>query len=428
MRVLMLTWEYPPASVGGLGNHVCQLSKAMDDSVFLDVITVAGEDLPLEEDFKNVTVYRVPEFPVNTPDFSTWVMQVNMALLEKAIELGRTHNYDLVHAHDWLVAYASRVLKSTLDLPLVATIHATEAGRNQGLHNSLQNFINSVEWWLTYEAWRVIVCSSHMRQEVKSQFQLPEDKIHVIPNGINPSEFQFKQKANKPDNKNPLIFFVGRLVREKGAQVLLEAFPRILRHYPNARLVIAGKGPMRDQLISMAGQLGVKGNVDFPGFVDDETRNKFYHGAKVAVFPSLYEPFGIVALEGMAAGTAVVASDTGGLGEIITHGVNGLKAYPGNPNSLADNIIALLRDENLAATITTNAKRLIEEKYGWESIAKNTLNVYQEVLRSKNEIGFTPVEPERAPLQQCLGSYELRSSLMAQRVKSRKGKSILCKE
>ncbi len=428
MRVLMLTWEYPPASVGGLGNHVYQLSKAMDDDIVLDIITVAGEDLPLKENFKNVTVYRVPEFPVNTPDFATYVMQFNMALLEKANELGRAYSYDILHAHDWLVAYASRVLKSTLKLPLVATIHATEAGRNQGLHNSLQHFINSVEWWLTYEAWRVIVCSRHMYQEVKRQFQLPEDKLYIIPNGIDPSEFQLKQKANKPDNKTPVIFFVGRLVREKGAQVLLEAFPRILRHYPNARLVIAGKGPMRDQLISMAGLLGVQENVDFPGFVDDDTRNKFYHGAQVAVFPSLYEPFGIVALEGMAAGTAVVASDTGGLGEIITHGVNGLKAYPGNPNSLADNIIALLRDRKLAATITENAKRLIKKEYDWESIAKNTLNVYQQVLRSKDQVGLIPIEPERAPLQQCLGSYELRSSLMAQRVKSRKGKPILCKE
>ncbi len=418
----MLTWEYPPVSVGGLGNHVCQLSKFMSNDIDIDIVSVGDGKAPSLQQAGRVTVHRVREFPVRTPDFATWVMQLNMTLAEKAVELARENRYSIVHAHDWLVAYAARMLKTICRLPLVATIHATEAGRNQGLHNNLQHYINSVEWWLTYEAWRVIVCSDHMYHEVERQFQLPVDKIDIIPNGIDPAEYRISGGCRK-ETEQLLIFFVGRLVREKGAHVLLDAMPGVLDRVPQARLVIAGKGPMRDQLIARAGQLGIADKVDFPGFIDDDTRNCLYHQAAVAVFPSFYEPFGIVALEGMATATPVVASDTGGLGEIVTHGVNGLKARPGSVDSLIANIVMVLQNKKLAEKLVRNAARLIREKYDWQVIAQNTLAVYRQVLGDKSKAA-PPAKPREGLLSCDLnysGSYQLRSSLMVQRMSFRKG-------
>ena len=162
-------------------------------------------------------------------------------------------------------------------------------------------------------------------------------------------------------------------------QVLIQSAPTILRAYPNAKFIIAGKGPMSEELKYRVKIMGLEEKVYFAGYIDDETRNKLYSTASVAVFPSLYEPFGIVALEGMAAKTPVVVSDVGGLSEIITHGVDGLKAYPGNANSLANNIIRLLTDEVYAAQIEKKASQLVRT-YDWNTIAADTLDIYSKVL------------------------------------------------
>lgn len=400
MRILMLSWEYPPQSVGGLARHVEDLAISLAARHDVHVLTIGRSGEAAESKENGVMVHRVEAYPVHAPDLLTWVLQLNARFLEEAIILMRKYGpFQIIHAHDWLVAFTGRALKHAHHLPLIATIHATEAGRNRGLHNDLQRYINSVEWWLTYEAWRVIVCSRHMLQEVQGLFQLPADKITVIPNGVYSSKFQagkidleVRRRYAAPHEK--ILFFVGRLVIEKGVQVLLEAMPRILSSCPDAKLVVAGRGPMEDQLRNRARELGIGHKVCFAGYIDDRTRNQLYRAARVAVFPSLYEPFGIVALEAMAAGTPVVAAETGGLAEIITHGVDGMRAYPGNAGSLADNILAVLKDNDLAAKLSANGRRLVAEVYDWENIARRTADVYHEVY---NQYRRTPW-PERPPV------------------------------
>ncbi|MEW8958859.1 glycosyltransferase family 4 protein [Neomoorella humiferrea] len=398
MRILMLSWEYPPQSVGGLARHVEDLAVSLARLRHtVHVLTLGRPGQAFERREDGVMVHRVDPYPVQAPDFLTWVLQLNARFLEEAMIITRKYGpFQLIHAHDWLVAFAGRALKHAHRLPLIATIHATEAGRNRGLYNDMQRYINSVEWWLTYEAWRVIVCSRHMRQEVQGLFQLPADKITIIPNGVYSQKFAdikvdpaVRQRYAAPHEK--IIFFVGRLVVEKGVQVLLEAMPRILASCPEAKLVVAGKGPMEEQLQSRARELGIGYKVTFAGYIDDSTRNQLYRAARVAVFPSLYEPFGIVALEAMAAGTPVVASSTGGLAEIITHRVDGMLAFPGNAPSLADNVLAVLNDEALAESLKVGGLRLVREVYDWENIARRTLDVYQEVYNQYRRTSW----PER---------------------------------
>jgi len=385
MRVAMLSWEYPPKSVGGLARHVYDLTGAIaNHGTEVHLFTMGEPGLPEYECVNGVHVYRVIPYNVSSPDFTTWVSQFNVAVLEKAVPVMNQYgNWHVVHAHDWLVAYAARAIKHAYRIPLVATIHATEYGRNHGLHNDTQRHISDVEWWLGYEAWRVICCSHYMEGEIKFVFQIPKDKLVVIPNGVDPKNFvQKNNKLTRSDyaaDNEKIVFFVGRLVREKGVQVLLDAIPKVLHYMPSTKFLIAGKGPHYNELQNQAVRMGISKRVYFTGYVDDYTRNSLFSWSDVAVFPSLYEPFGIVALEAMAAQTPVVISDTGGLSEIVDHNLDGLKTYPGNPHSLADNILAILGNPALGQQLKQNAYRKIKEHFNWHDIAAKTLEVYKDV-------------------------------------------------
>ncbi|RJQ27628.1 MAG: glycosyltransferase family 1 protein [Peptococcaceae bacterium] len=385
MRILMLSWEYPPKIVGGLARHVYDLTAALaGEGVDVHLLACGGQGAPADELVNGVHVHRVEPYRISAPDFVTWVVQFNVAMLERAFSLAEeTGMPGILHAHDWLVAYAARALKHAWRVPLVATIHATEYGRNNGLHNQVQRHISDIEWWLTYEAWRVICCSRYMEREVRHVFQLPADKVRVIPNGVDPRNFAVgskkvvRERYAAPDEK--IVFFVGRLVREKGVQVLLNAAPVILSHHPKTKFIIAGKGPFENALRYQAAQLGIAHRVYFTGYIDDEVRNSLYSWANVAVFPSLYEPFGIVALEAMAARVPVVVADSGGLSEFVRHGVNGLKVYPDNSHSLAQNILAILHQPQLGRQLMEQAYREVLDVFNWPEIARRTRDLYREV-------------------------------------------------
>jgi len=388
LKILMFSWEYPPKSVGGLAQHVFDLTGALaDGGDDVHLITVGSKDAPEFENVNGVKVYRVFPYHVSSHDFINWVTQLNVAMLERAVSLiNSTGNFHIVHAHDWLVAYASRAVKHACRIPLAATIHATEYGRNYGLHNDMQRHISDVEWWLIYESWKVICCSKYMMGELQHVFQVPDDKIVIIPNGVNTGRFELKVKSfRRRDYASPeekIVFFVGRLVREKGVQVLLDAIPHVLKYHPNTKFIVAGRGPYENTLKNQALAIGIADRVYFTGYINDDLRNSLYSWASVAVIPSLYEPFGIVALEAMAARTPLVIADTGGLSEIVRHGVDGLKSYPGNSRSLADMIIWLLNDREQAEEMKLQAYEKVKREYNWQEIARQTREVYRDILDS----------------------------------------------
>jgi len=387
MRVLMLSWEYPPRVVGGLARHVAELSEHLVHHGHEVVVATAGDGrLPRDEMINGVRVLRTGAENPNPPDFLSSILQLNLGLVEEVLKAGIMPGIEIIHAHDWLAAYAAKLLKHGLGRPLVATIHATEHGRNRGLHNDLQRYISNVEWWLTYEAWQVICCSQYMKSELRGIFQLPADKVNVIPNGVVPDRCRdrlpddlvgFRNRHAAPDEN--IVFFMGRLVPEKGVWVLLDAIPRILAYFPKTKFVISGSGPQEAELKARARDLGVFDRIFFTGFIDDHTRNGLLAVADVAVFPSTYEPFGIVALEAMAAGVPVVVSDTGGLGEIIEHGRNGLKAYPGNSQAVAHQIMALLGSPELRERLRLAARQDVETIYSWNCISEAVAGLYQRV-------------------------------------------------
>jgi len=389
LTVMMLSWEFPPRIIGGISPHVYYLSKSLArNGIKVYVVTCDFPGAPQHEVVDGVEIFRIDSYKNPSPDFATWVylMNVNMQKEAAALVNSLDGKVDVFHAHDWLVANAGIGLKHVFRKPLLATMHSTEIGRRNGIHFDYERMIHETEAWLTYEAWRVICCSDYMVSHVRWAFGLPADKLVMVPNGVDTEAYattkdddlgRFRSKFALPEEK--IVLFVGRLVHEKGVHVLVNAVPKVLEKV-NAKFIIVGNGYMKEQLSNIVKNMGFAHKVIFTGFVDDETLKKLQKCADVSVVPSLFEPFGIVAIEAMAAKSPVVVSDTGGLSEIVEHNVTGVKVYADNPESLAWGITKVLTDDSYANWLRNNAYKKIQEKYDWNKIAQQTKTIYNNVL------------------------------------------------
>ena len=396
IKVLALAWEFPPRMVGGLARHVDELYRAMaHQGVEIHVVTAHHPGAPQNEvvaeggqDGGRLVVHRAPADPIAPLDFLTGILEMNYGLCEVAIPALGGDRFSLIHAHDWLVTPAAKTLKQAYRLPLIGTVHGTEHGRHQGLHTPLQHYIHAWEWLLIHEAWRAICVSQYLADEVQRVHAAPADKLDVIHNGLDPQRLikqkmtakakeEFLDRFAGPDQR--IVLFVGRMVREKGAHILIEAAPQVLRGHPEALFVLVGGGPS-DHLDRRARELGIDSRVKITGFIPDEELEKLYQTASVAVYPSLYEPFGIVALEGMAAGLPVVVSDAGGLPEVVEHERSGLLTSANDQESLAMGINRVLEDEALAGRLARAGADRVREKFGWDAIAARTAESYQRVI------------------------------------------------
>jgi len=391
MRVLMLSWEYPPHLVGGLGRHVENLSRhlaAQGEEV--TVMTFTDGSSPPKETVEGVNVIRVNPYTMRYPDFTTWVQGLNMLMVDIASQVP---GFDIIHAHDWLSAYAGIALKHMARKPLLATIHATEMGRRGTLHNETERHIHEMEWWLGFEAWRIICCSNYMSGEIASNLGCPVAKIEVIPNGFDPRLFNTgsgepgKGEGPGTNDGSKTALFVGRLVHEKGPDLLIKA-AGILKER-GLKFNIVGEGAMKPYLEEMSRKGGLRDHVRFFGHVSDLELSELYRRSYACVFPSLYEPFGIVALEAMSAGVPVVVSKTGGLDEIVDDGVNGLEFTPGSAESLAQALQRLLDEPALSPKLVENGKASLG-KYSWPLVAERTRSIYRSVMDEYERGGWKP--------------------------------------
>jgi glycosyltransferase involved in cell wall biosynthesis len=389
VTVFMLSWEFPPRIIGGIAAHVHDLALALGQ-LNLDVKVITC-DFPGAKDYEEIdgiSVHRIDSYKYPTSNFASWVYMMNLNMQEYAIHLIRDEiekgKTCVLHSHDWLVAKVAIGLKHLFRIPLLATIHSTEHGRRKGIHSEYQRMIHQTELWLASEAWRVICCSAYMAEQVSRLFHVPFTRIDTIPNGVNAVQYATVPpsptfKLQYADRNEKLVLYVGRLVYEKGVSVLVDAV-NLVQQKLNAKFVIVGDGYMRDRLVDQARRVGAMNKMFFTGFLDEASVKKLYRVADVFVIPSLYEPFGIVALEGMASGVPLVASGVGGLAEIITHDETGVLVYPDNPESLAWGINRVLTDPGYAQWLRENALEHVTTAYNWDAIAATTSTVYDQIV------------------------------------------------
>jgi glycogen synthase len=388
-RVLILSWEYPPLIEGGLARHVRKLSEALcNRGVEVHVLTRGGEESPAEEIVAGVYVHRViePKRPTDLGEFVAWVERMNSDMLAAGVELGDRYDFDLVHGHDWLVAMAGDHLARRFECPLVTTIHATEHGRHQGwVDKHPQSYIHGVERWITNRADRVIVCSFYMREQVAEIFDVPDERIAVIWNGIDPEDLQphdepelqrLRAQFAAPEEK--LVLLIGRLVYEKGFQLAIEAMPALIERHPETRFVVAGAGTHEQELRRQAEELVLMNHGTFLGWMGDDVLHSLYRIADVCVVPSIYEPFGLVALEAMASGCPCIVADTGGLREVVPHEEAGLRFTARDPDSLADAVERVFRDRDLRERLIAEAAEHVL-LFDWDDVAARTREIYAEL-------------------------------------------------
>ncbi len=390
-RVLILTWEYPPVIEGGLARHVRKLAEELvEQGSVVDVLTRGREQSPACEQQRGVTVHRVrePRFPRELDRFLAWVEQMNDDMLAAGRALADECSYDLVHGHDWLVAHASAALSDLLEIPYVTTIHATEYGRHQGwVDKPPQSNIHAIERWMAHRADAVITCSHYMRGHVADIYDIDERRVTVIPNGIDPTDLRPVDDLNAlrlrfalPEQK--LVLLVGRLVYEKGFQLALDALPDVIEKVGDVRFLVAGSGTHEGELQAQAERLGLSEHGVFLGWIGDDALHSLYRIADLCVVPSLYEPFGFVALEAMASGCPCIVADTGGLREVVPAGERvGLRFNGGDAEHLGVMIERLLVDEQLRDRLVTEATEHVLS-FDWSDIVQRTTTVYQDLMPS----------------------------------------------
>ena len=409
MKILIVSWEYPPVVVGGLGRHVHHLATelaAAGHEVVVLSRRPSGTDASthptvthIEDGVLVVAVAEDPAHFVFGEDMLAWTLAMGHAMVRAGVALhkpgvGEGWQPDVVHAHDWLVAHPAIALAEFYDVPLVSTLHATEAGRHSGwVSGRINRQVHSVEWWLANESDALITCSASMQDEVTTLYgpQLPP--ITVIRNGIDLTTWSFRERA--PRSGPPKLLFVGRLEYEKGVQDAIAALPRIRRSHPGTTLSIAGEGTQFTWLYQQARTHRVARAVNFLGNLDHIELLGWLHGADAIVLPSRYEPFGIIALEAAASGTPLVASTAGGLGEAVVDGETGMSFQPGDVAGLTSAVREVLDDPAGAQQRAVAARDRLTADFDWNKVAEDTVHVYAGAKRRVRHPLARPEIPER---------------------------------
>ena len=393
-RVLVVSWEFPPIVEGGLARHVRKLTEGLAAAGHdVHVLTRGGDHAPAEEERHGVIVHRVrePAFPRDDLDaFLAWVAQMNADMLAAGAELLDRFDFDLIHSHDWLVATAAQRLAARMRAPWVVTVHATEHGRHQGwVDKHPQSHIHAVERRMVHRADRVIACSKYMRGHIASVFDLPQAAVTVIPNGIDPADLHvpddladLRARYAEPDQK--LVLLAGRLVYEKGFQVALDALPKVIRRLRDVRFLVAGTGTHEEELKKQARRLRLDRHGTFAGWLGDDALHGLYRIADLCVIPSLYEPFGLVALEAMASGCPCIAADTGGLREVVPRDV-GLRFRSRDAVALARTIERVLTDADLRERLVAEGREHVLH-FDWADVARSTASLYGDLLQSAQRV------------------------------------------
>jgi len=417
MKIALLVYEYPPKIVGGLGTYAAEITRKfvlLGHDVTVFTMNDDEGSLPTRELLRGIEIHRPVHIDISdslpdvvAEDVRKWgrgielfskILVYNYLSASKLInELVRKDEFkfDLVAAHDWLSIIAGISIKRELGLPLVFHVHSNERGRTLGNGSEV---VSNIEHRGGQMADLIVTVSYAMQDElIHSGF--PADKIQTCYNGVDPQKYSLERVGEEDvrevrqryglKNGDLMTLFIGRLVWIKGVDKLIRAMPYVLEKVPNAKLVIVGLGEMRDYLEKLVYNLKLQDVVKFRfEFIPEEERIVHYAACDVAVYPSLYEPFGIVTLEAMSMEKPVVVGATGvsGMREIVvTSGPDqcGFHINPNDPADIAWGIVNAIQDPQRKAQLGRNGRKRVLEQFNWDRAAERTVQLYTELLESK---------------------------------------------
>jgi glycogen(starch) synthase len=411
MRIGFFVWEYPPKLVGGLGTYAEYITREFVEMGHdVTVFTLNPGNLKTHEVIKGVEVHRPliadasNVFPMFvTEDLKKWGANIrlfndifiyNVLSATKCInDLIRKQGYkfDVIAVHDWLSSIAGIIIKNETKIPVAFHVHSTEFGRSGGQGSEVVSHIESATSRI---ADRIVTVSHAMREDLIKHGWSAE-KISVIWNGIDPQRYD-PAKYRPEDSKRirtdygikddeTMLFFVGRLTWVKGVRNLVQAMPTILQEYPKTKLVILGSGEEQTAIEETVNRLGIQQNVICKfDFISEEERILHYAASDACVFPSVYEPFGIVSLEAMAMAKPVVVGAHGVVGfreQVINAGPdqNGIHVNGENPADIAWGIMETLKNKEQAKKLGVNGRKRVLQYFTWDQVATQTLQIYRSI-------------------------------------------------
>lgn len=415
LRVALFVWEFPPAIVGGLGTYAQYITKEFISLGWdVCVYTLNPGNLKTREVLGGVEVHRpfIVEasnvFPILvTDDLKRWgtnikffndVFVYNTLVAAKMINdviKKEKYEYSIISVNDWLSSIAGIICKNELKIPVIFHVHSTEWGRSGGKGSAVVNHLES----MMAETADGIITVSHAMKKDLTKHGWPESKISVVWNGINPEKYNPErckpedvQKLRKrhriaPDEK--MILFIGRLTWVKGVRNLVQAMPLVLADYPKTKLVILGKGEEQRDIMELANRLGISKNVECHfEFVPEEERILHYAASDLCIFPSTYEPFGIVSLEAMSMEKPIVVGAKGVVGfkeQVLPTGPdqNGVHVNGNDPADIAWGIKEIIKDSTRAKKWGRNGRKRVLKYFTWRKVAEQTLDIYKSFIHEK---------------------------------------------
>lgn len=412
MRIAMLSWESQHSILaGGVGVHVSEISDALQQLGHeVHVFTRRGPNQSVHGFGDRVNYHRCDYAP--QPDFVDDINSMCRAFVERVLRISDLLGpFDVIHAHDWLTANAMIWITQARGWPSILTIHSTEYARcgNALPQNSTSDRIRYQEWAGLDWADHVIAVSAAVKHELIEIYRTPADKIAIVHNGVHADRFSTNtdpvdtKRRNGIQGAAPVVLFCGRLSFHKGADLLLQAIPPLLRFYPDARVAFVGDGEMRSRLESDSRLWGIDHAVHFLGYRHGRELPELYGMADVVCVPSRNEPFGIVVLEAWSASKPLVVTQIGGPAEYVRHNVTGLHVYP-HPDSIGWGLGTVFHDWATAQQMGRNGRRVAESLFTWDTIARRTQAVY---ASAAGIVKSPPVSPDLPKVASALPQLHL---------------------
>lgn len=389
-RILMLGWEFYPKKVGGLGKVCYELSMALKSKgaglIIILPVEVKHEGLDiLSTNFETRSVKSILSPYLTQKSYNRLLMGSSEMELygsdlfeevdryaEKCMEIAKTLDFDVIHAHDWMTYRAGILIKEKTGKPLVLHVHATEFDRGCGI--GVNETVYGIEKNAFEKSDCVIAVSNFTKEKIERNYGIESGKIRVVHNAIDCRGYG-RNGTRQKDSK--VVLYFGRLTMQKGPDYFLKAAKRVIDSGKDVTFIMAGTGDMLTRMIEMACEMSISNRVLFTGYLTEEDAKRIYGMADIYVMPSVSEPFGVTALEAAASGVPVIVSKSSGVSEVVR---NCMTVDFWDVEEMANKIISCISYDSLSSCMSENGLSEVS-RMGWEAPAEKCIDIYSSLVR-----------------------------------------------